>query len=76
MSVRDIVLNYLRQNGYDGLCTDDCGCGLDNLQPCGYDNPIGPFDCVPAYKHTREKGCGGAYGQSFPHEWYSQEKPK
>ena len=48
MNVKEIVHEYLRVNGYDGLCSDDCGCGLDDLAPCEQ-----CFDaCVPAYHRT------------------------
>lgn len=44
--VGDIVRDYLKDNGYDGLCGDECGCSIDNLFPCS-----GPFVyCRPAYK--------------------------
>ena len=48
-SVREIVREYLVNNGYDGLVDDDtwdsCGCGLDDLNAC--DGPC--FQCQPAY---------------------------
>jgi hypothetical protein len=34
-TVKDIVREYLLANGADGLCTDDCGCSVDDLAPCG-----------------------------------------
>ena len=48
VDVRGIVREYLEEHGYDGLCTEECGCGLEDLFPC--DSPYG--DCVPAYKHV------------------------
>lgn len=48
MTVKEIVKDYLERNGYDGLCTQDCGCDKDYLFPCcgeGF-----PEHCVPAYK--------------------------
>ena len=46
MTVKEIVLGYLRQNGYGGLHYDDCGCFDDDLMPCGdYCE-----HCEPAYK--------------------------
>lgn len=46
MTVKEIVIKYLVNNGYDGLCTDDCGCGIHDLNPCGECM----CDCVPAKK--------------------------
>jgi hypothetical protein len=46
MTVNGIVKEYLAKNGYDGLCNDDCGCGLDDLAPC--DNMS--EDCMAAYR--------------------------
>lgn len=37
----------LRGDGYDGLCSDRCGCELDDLMPCG---KSGLF-CEPGYRH-------------------------
>ena len=44
----DIVLGYLKENGYDGLFNDshECACVLDDLVPCC--ESIG--DCQPGYK--------------------------
>jgi hypothetical protein len=37
MTVKEIVIKYLKDNGYDGLYSDDCGCMIDDLIPCsGY----------------------------------------
>ena len=37
MTVIDIVLKYLKDNGYDGLLDrhGECGCEIDDLAPCG-----------------------------------------
>lgn len=44
--VRGIIADYLRAGGYDGLAGDECGCGLDDLAPCGE-----PFmGCMPAWR--------------------------
>lgn len=34
MNIKQIVTGYLKTNGYDGLCKDDCGCKVDDLFPC------------------------------------------
>ena len=46
--VREIVMEYLLANGYDGLCADDCGCEIDDLGPCGESF----WHCVPGYAAT------------------------
>jgi hypothetical protein len=45
-SVFEIVKKYLTDNGYDGLCTENCGCRLDDLAPCADDFTR----CVPGYE--------------------------
>ena len=47
MTVHEIILEYLEEHGFDGLCTDDCGCLLDDLAPCCSESLI---DCVPGIK--------------------------
>jgi hypothetical protein len=44
MNVKTMVTDHLRWVGADGLCTDGCGCGIDDLAPCECWCP----DCVPA----------------------------
>jgi len=36
VNVRDIIAEYLREHGYDGLWTDidGCGCWAKDLMPC------------------------------------------
>ena len=49
MTVKDIVADYLKSHGFDGLCHPDteCGCGLDDLiGPCEGAQP----DCRPAHR--------------------------
>jgi len=45
--VEEIIEEWLTANGYDGLCGDNCGCGIDDLAPCG----AFPGDCEPAFVH-------------------------
>ena len=49
MTTIEIVKKWLAENGYDGLCNEDCGCGIDDLVPCG---EMGN-GCVAAFK-TRD----------------------
>lgn len=63
MTVKEIVIKYLKANGFDGLFTDDCGCTWDDLMPCGSD----PMDCEPGYKIPCPKECGN-------HEWHIRPK--
>ena len=60
MNVKQIASEWLKANGYDGLCSEACGCLIDDLMPCeypvlkccepGYRNDVGPDD---------ECGCDG-----------------
>lgn len=45
--VERMVAEWLLKNGYEGLCDgDECGCGLDDLMPCG----CAHADCGAAYR--------------------------
>jgi len=45
MDVKEIVKTWLKDNDFDGLCNEDCGCGIDDFAPCG----DGPYpDCEAA----------------------------
>ena len=46
MTVNQIIIDYLKTNSFEGLCNDDCGCGLEDLAPCDEMKP----ECTPAYK--------------------------
>jgi hypothetical protein len=60
MTIREIVADWLKSHGYDGLYCgevgDECGCHLDDFAPCGnqYNGPDWnrPDSCVPGYRHT------------------------
>ena len=54
MNVREIIKKHIEDNGYDGVYTDDCGCKLEDLFPCGCDVCVS--DCKPGYKHTDKDG--------------------
>jgi len=55
MTVKEIILDYLKNNNYDGLCNPDieCGCGIDDLMPCSEE--FGVEDCHTAYKKQCKK---------------------
>jgi hypothetical protein len=48
IDVKQMTIEYIKQHGYDGLCNDDCGCGIDALAPCG--EPMST--CNAAFKGT------------------------
>lgn len=57
-TINEIVKEYLKQNGYDGLLHKDewCACLIDDLMPCGEPNP----GCVSGYKGACTGGdCDG-----------------
>lgn len=56
-TVLEIVADYLRAHGHDGLCNPEieCGCGLGDLAPCG---DYCPSECVPAVE------CAGVFVQA------------
>jgi len=61
-TVIEIVSEWLKENGYDGLCGDECGCILGDLMCCDSDMSL---NCQPAYsrKCNQDKyNCGGCDG--------------
>ena len=52
MTAREIIENYLKQNGFDGLFCDGCGCEVGHIS-CGYIE----CECMPGYKHEGRKTC-------------------
>ena len=53
MTVEEIVIEKLRELGADGLCIDECGCGLDDFMPC----EEGCGNCVPGVKGFDDEGA-------------------
>ena len=48
MKVKDILIKWLKDNGYDGLyCDGECGCLISNFCPCGSECVL---DCEPGVK--------------------------
>lgn len=35
LSVKEIVEKFIRENNFDGVYSDVCGCLVDDLAPCG-----------------------------------------
>jgi hypothetical protein len=60
MTVEEIIKKYLVDNGFDGLCTNECGCFTDNLILCGGYNPAFS-ECVPGHAYVMNQGdtCEG-----------------
>lgn len=52
MNVRDIVEEWLKDHGYDGLAGDGCGCQIGDLAPCCADDVV---NCEPGYLHECDK---------------------
>ena len=46
MTVKEIIKEYLKTNGYGGLYSGFCGCEMEDLFPCG--EYCG--QCEPGYK--------------------------
>lgn len=60
-TVKEIIIVALREMGADGLCEGECGCGLDNLMPCG----TAPIWCVPAKEVPVPEELQGDYDRYF-----------
>ena len=56
MNVREMLEKNLRENGYDGLVSDDaeCACEIGELVPCECDFTA----CKPGYKVPCRCGMG------------------
>jgi hypothetical protein len=56
-TVKQILTQYLKANGYDGLCNvdgwDSCGCTLADYAPCGSLSLM----CRAAYDHGAINDC-------------------
>ena len=59
MNVREILENFLRAGGYDGLCNlnNECACETDDLFPCDFSG----IDCEPGHRVPCD--CGD-------HDWH------
>ena len=59
MTVEDVIRKYAKQNGFDGLVGDGCGCSFEDPMPCGWDcsacsfGYVCPCDtCEPEFKEN------------------------
>lgn len=66
-TVKQILLDHLKSIGADGLCGEDCGCGIDNLAPSG---DLCCMDCVPARFVPLKKWCNPDELEDFPDGYY------
>jgi len=59
-SIKEILTEWLKANGYDGLCSrHGCGCGLDDLMPCWDECSA---DCRAAYQVPASEEYKEEYG--------------
>jgi len=67
MTLREIIENHLKDNEYDGLCGDECGCEIGELFPC--EDPDMDV-CKPGYKTVcpGEDKCPIGQGCTIPHK--------
>jgi len=68
MEVKQILKDYLKENGYDGLFyPGECACKIDDLCPC----QSNCMDCQPGYFKDKEDcdypdGCDFYIGPNKP----------
>ena len=58
MNVKQIVKEYLKTNGYDGLFNEngECCCNFEEIEGCPFCDDI-PCDCRPGYKVPCPDDC-------------------
>lgn len=66
ITVESILIERLKQLGADGLCYDDCGCGLDDLGVC---DTGAQLRCVPA-RHVKTSPESHEMCSEFPGGYY------
>ena len=56
MELKEIVKDWLKQKGFDGLCEYDCECGceIDDLMPCDQPGPR----CLAGFKKDADPASG------------------
>lgn len=73
MTCKEIITEYLKENGYDGLYDDHCCCELDDLMPCG--EPELFIDCKAGYKRKPTQEEMDAMGLDDTNWFISETKP-
>ena len=55
MTIKEILANWLKENGFEGIVCHDCGCDADDLFPCidGPDQYAQPAYRVPASEEVK-----------------------
>ena len=56
-TVKEILIEWLKKNGYDGLLNDECGCKDGDLMVCGEFSG----DCEPGYLYKGDEDCDYDY---------------
>lgn len=64
MNLREIIIKHLKDNGFDGLCGDECGCLKGELFPCG--EGINMDVCQPGYETTCQGSDKCPYSKECP----------
>ena len=72
-NVREIVAEWLKANGFDGLYGYDCGCTVDDLMPCSSE---GLERCEAGYKTKCDPEHCAADGDCDFHIGPAPEKPE
>lgn len=77
MDREEMLSNWLKEHGYDGLynVSEGCGCDYNDLAPCGCPAPIEA--CRPGYRVDCTPDCDHGWGGYEPGDWHIQaEKPE
>lgn len=79
MTVREILVNWLHVNRFDGLINHDrnCSCVIGNLAPCEHGEVS---ECNPGYKVPCDGKCPQGkcdfHISLYNYEWAGGEKPR
>lgn len=69
ITAKEILVAYLKEHGFDGLCGDECGCGVDDIAPCYEYN----MACIAA--HSRVLGTDEYVGDACPGDTVYEAAP-